>query len=386
MSNMKPPVPESLLPLFLPAPLDGRNGLNRARDTNRQIDAETDIEAIRFWLAEYTLSPHTLRNYRKEAIRLIVWSTRALGKPLSSLTREDFRLYEQFLIAPNVDWTNPAPSRRSGARRLFDSPLSPHSRQQSLNILSSMLNYLVFAGYLAVNPLALGTGRAGTSLRGRRAKHNINYSLWQFVLESIESWPQATVRERQRYERSRWAMRLLYHTALRVSEVANAKSCDFRQRRGRWWLHVKDKSKGKGELGGEIQISETLMSEFARYRTFHGLSPIPLAYDTAPALMSISGDTARHLTSAAVYLIARDVFRRAATMLELDDPIGAKALARATTHWLRQSAILHQSSSAINPDPVRGAQMARTSRSAVREGKTSTVALTQDDEPRSASA
>ena len=48
--------------------------------------------------------------------------------------------------------------------------------------------------------------------------------------------------------------------------------------------------------------------------------------------MSIAGDHARHLTPAAVYLIVREVFRRAADALESADPVGATTLRRAATH------------------------------------------------------
>src|SRR5579863_10202016 len=95
---------EPALAIALPATLDGRLGTNRANGPHRQIAADTDVEAVRLWLAEYTASPHTLRSYRKEAVRLLLWATQTLGKPLSSLTREDFLLYERFLAAPTGDW------------------------------------------------------------------------------------------------------------------------------------------------------------------------------------------------------------------------------------------------------------------------------------------
>jgi len=123
-----------------------------------------------------------------------------------------------------------------------------------------------------------------------------------------------------------------------VSEAANANAADFYQRRGKWWLHVV----GKGGAEGEVPVSDTLMADFARYRAFHGLSPVPAASETGPAVMSIAGDDARHLTPAAIYLIVRDVFRRAADALDAIDPVGATTLRRASTHGLRHSAASHQ--------------------------------------------
>nr|WP_284503623.1 MULTISPECIES: tyrosine-type recombinase/integrase [unclassified Caballeronia] len=322
----------------MPTAHDGRLGTNRANGSHKQIAADTDVEAVRLWLAEYTASPHTLRSYRKEAVRLLLWATRSLGKPLSSLTREDFLLYERFLAAPTVDWADPDLPRRGPARRLFEGALSERSRHQALGILSGMLTYLVSAGYLAGNPLALRRGRITSVSRSRRVERYLDHALWNHVLASIEQWPRLTERDEQHYERSRWLIRLLYHAALRASEAAHATAADFYQRRGKWWLHVV----GKGGADGEVPVSDELMADFARYRVFHSLAPAPSARETGPAVMSIAGDDSRHLTSATVYLIVKEVFRRAAEALEPADPAGAVTLRRASTHWLRHSAATHQ--------------------------------------------
>ncbi len=326
------------LAIVLPPALDGSLGTNRATGRHRQTAADTDVEAVRLWLAEYSASPHTLRSYRKEAVRLLLWASRTLCKPLSSLTREDFLLYEIFLAAPTGDWADPDLPRRGRTRRLFDGPLSERSQHQALGILSGLMTYLVSAGYLAGNPLALRRGRTTSARRSRRVERYLDHALWDHVLATVEQWPRVTERDEQHYERCRWLIRLLYHTALRVSEAANAKAADFYQRRGKWWLHVI----GKGGAEGEVPVSDALMADFARYRIFHGLPPVPSARETGPAVMSIAGDDARHLTPAAIYLIVKEVFRRAADAREPSDSVGAATLRRASTHWLRHSAASHQ--------------------------------------------
>ena len=72
---------DDLAVIALPTTLNGSNGSNRAMGKSRQIAADTDVDAVRLWLAEYASSPHTLRNYRKEAVRLLIWATQGLGKP-----------------------------------------------------------------------------------------------------------------------------------------------------------------------------------------------------------------------------------------------------------------------------------------------------------------
>lgn len=180
--------------------------------------------------------------------------------------------------------------------------------------------------------------RGTRASRTRRVERYLDHALWQVVFDAVEMWPQATARERQHYERSRWVVRLLHHTALRVSEAAQAKASDFVQRRSRWWLHVI----GKGGTEGEVPVSDALMTEFGRYRAFHGMSPLPRADEPTPAVMSIAGDTTRHLTPTAVYLIVKEAFRRTADTLEPIDSAGAATLRRASTHWLRHSAASHQ--------------------------------------------
>ena len=323
----------------LPPTLDGSLGTNRALSSVRQTAADTDVDALRLWLAEYAGSPHTLRNYRKEAVRLIIWATQCLGKALSSLNREDLLIYESFLANPSGDWIDPSLPRRGGGRRLLEGPLSASSVRQAMGILSGLFGYLVAAGYLAGNPLALRRRRSESKSSRRSAvERYLDHDLWQFVLDFIDTVPRSTVREKQHYERVRWLFRLLYGAALRASEVAQAKSCDLELRRGKWWLCVI----GKGAVEGDVPVSDELMADLARYRQFHGLPAVPAAQEKTPLVMSVAGRIDRFLTPTAIYLIVKEVFRRAADSLEATDPGKADTLRRSSTHWLRHTAASHQ--------------------------------------------
>ena len=338
MTDLLPSIKSPSIRAPLPT-LDGSDGSNRARGGIRQIAADTDVDAIRLWLAEYATSPHTLRNYRKEALRLLVWASQGLGKPLSSLNREDLLAYEDFLANPSGQWTDPALPRRGGGRRLFDGPLSPRSVRQAMGILSGLFGYLVAAGYLAGNPLALRR-RRGNSKSARRVavERYLDHALWQSVLDFIETLPQATHREQQHYERVRWLFRLLYGASLRASEVAQAKSSDLAQRRGKWWLNVI----GKGAVEGDVPMSDELIADLARYRQFHGLPALPMTLENTPLVMSVAGRTDKFLTPTSIYLVVKEVFRRAAVALDAVNPAGAATLHRASTHWLRHTSATHQ--------------------------------------------
>lgn len=322
----------------LPPNLSGAHGANRAPPgVPRQIAADTDVAAIGVWLAEYITSPHTFRSYRKEAERLLAWATQVRGKAISSLTREDVLAYEDFLANPPNNWCDDALARRGDHRRLFAGPLSDRSRRQALGILAGLFNYLVRAGYLAGSPFALQPRRR----RGRKASHQVerflDRPLWTDALTQLEHWPRMTPRESQRYERSRWVLRLLYETALRVSEAAQAQEADLQLVRGRWWLRVI----GKGGVEGRVPLSDTLMRDFARYRSFLELSLTPEAGSRRPLILGIAGrDDA--LTPTAVYLIVKDTFGRIADDWEAEDPVRAAQLRRVSTHWLRHTAASHQ--------------------------------------------
>jgi len=68
------------------------------------------------------------------------------------------------------------------------------------------MTYLVSAGYLAGNPLALRRGRNASIKRSRRVERYLDHALWNRVLASVEQWPRLTERDEQHYERSRWLM------------------------------------------------------------------------------------------------------------------------------------------------------------------------------------
>ena len=96
-----PTMPTPLEVFLLPSDLNGEKGANRALHTiTKQIDASNDLQAIHTWLLEFEHSSQTLRTYRKEAERLLLWTIIEKQKPFSSLTRDDLRDYQQFLSTP----------------------------------------------------------------------------------------------------------------------------------------------------------------------------------------------------------------------------------------------------------------------------------------------
>lgn len=186
--------------------------------------------------------------------------------------------------------------------------------------------------------------RAGGVGAAPRIERFLDQPLWRDALAEVERWPQDTLRGRQRYERARWVLQLLYATVLRASEAAQAHEGDLPHVRGRWWLRVI----GKGNVEGRIPLSDSLIQDYARYRAFLGLSVQPDTASRRPLICGIAGH-AQPLTSTAVYLIVKDVFRRVATAWEADQPERTAQLRRASAHWLRHTAASHQADDGMPP-------------------------------------
>lgn len=338
-------VPLPLEHLQAPRCLSGEEGGNRAPGyITQQIDANNDLQAIESWLAEFTDSPHTHRNYRKESERLLLWSLIERGKPLSSLTRDDLRGYQNFLLnpQPNHRWCGPRTLRQDPCWKPFEGPLSPASAAHAITIINALFSYLVEAGYLAGNPLGL----LRRKLRPKRDKTTLterflDESLWQEVLHYIEGLPKTSSRKKKEYERIRFLFYLLYLLAPRVSEISQTKMSSFQQVRGKWWWKVT----GKGQKTHLIPVNDSMLDALMRYRQFYELSPLPEVNEATSLFMSLNGK--QGITSNMIYRLVKKVFLDCAAQLEQSRPDFASKLKQASTHWMRHTSITHQADAGI---------------------------------------
>ncbi|GHA86762.1 site-specific integrase [Modicisalibacter luteus] len=128
----------------------------QSQPATARIPAQDDFEAVGHWLAEYAASPQTVRAYRKEAERLMLWLVdKRLG--LRDVDRRWLEAYEKFLAAPHPveRWIGPPRPRSHPQWRPFRGPLSAASRRQSLVILQGLFAWLVEAGWVNHNPFRL---------------------------------------------------------------------------------------------------------------------------------------------------------------------------------------------------------------------------------------
>ena len=339
--------------------LDGIHGTNRAAGNRPQIAANTDVDAIKAWLARYIDTKTTFDNYRKEAERLLLWSTVELQKPISSLTHEDFLVYQRFLADPQpasrwIMKTGKRVARSHSDWRPFAGPLAPTSQRQAIIILNAMFSWLVNAGYLGGNPLSLSRQRA------RKAKPRVTRfledDLWLEVKVTIDTMPRESDRERDHYFRTRWLFSLLYLCGLRISEVVGNSMGGFFCRRDkdgeeRWWLELL----GKGDKLRIVPATNELMVELTRYRREKGLSHSPLPTENTPLLLPIGGKS-RTMTRGAVHAIVKQVFEKAAERFRQRGPESeyqAIRIEHASAHWLRHTAGSHMANNDVDLRHVR---------------------------------
>ena len=339
---------EPLEGLVLPHHLSGERGRNRAQGLP-QVAANDDRSAVLAWLARYKDSLATLASYRKEAERLLLWCVHQHGKALSDLTHEDFLAYESFLEDPQpadrwvMQVAQKAP-RSSPHWRPFAKPLDRQSQRQALSILNSLFNWLVQAGYLAGNPLALR--RRKSVARPAKTSRFLPHEHWAQVRATIESLPTGKPRLALQAARYRWLFSLLYIGGLRISEVCNNSMGDFYWRRGadgreRWWLEIR----GKGEKTRVIPATDELVSELMRYRKSNDLGPLHREGDSAPLLLPLIGGS-KPMGRSAVHELVKTIFRETAARLRAlgpDHEAAASHVEKASAHWMRHTAGTHQS-------------------------------------------
>lgn len=337
--------------------LDGHDGDNRADWARLQITAETDAGAIRCFLAEYDRSPGTLRVYQRECERLLLWSLVDCGKPLSSLNRQDFEGYLNFLADPQPAtlWCGPKADRETDKWRPFVGPLSDSAVLTAMAAINSLMRYLVDAGYLAGNPLGLIRQRrrklaaeAAGPIQSvvatdevEKIERFLDEQMWQAVTRAIELMPRSSPAETDEYERARFIAALLYMLAPRAGELESHRMNSFREERGRWWWHVV----GKGGKKAKVPLADDMLQALVRYRKHLGLTAVPKKSDTTPLLVSLrnrSPITARRLNQ-----ILKKIFAEAADLLPPEAEHKREKLRAASAHWGRHTGITAKLDSGI---------------------------------------
>lgn len=368
-------LPRPLAELYQAVPeLLGQSGSNRARGEQAQTQAQDDVQALESFLSEYSQSPGTLRIYRRECERLYLWAWLERGCAVSSLTREDFESYIDFLKDPQPArrWCGPKAPKESERWRPFVAPLDMAAVRTALAALNSMMSWLVDAGYLAGNPLGLirqrlkkanatlgnSSSQAPAWLPGEGAKVErfLDEEMWAAVTQAVEGMPRATPKEAAEYERMRFVCAALYLLAPRAGELENQRMNSFREERGLWWWHVH----GKGDKWARVPVPDDMMEALVRYRQFLGLTAVPSPSDMTPLLVStrtrvnaVSSEPIKGVTARRLNQLLKELFMRAADLLPERAAHKKDKLLRASAHWGRHTAITAKVDSGMDPRYVQ---------------------------------
>ena len=225
MSLVLPPV-FGLVPLerlMLPPALNGQGGVFRSPGPNT-LDASTDLEAINAWLAHHQERISTVRSYRKEAERFLLFCVHVLRKSLSSVSAPDCMQYRAFLMQVPPDWIHPMPVTRTDPMwRPFRGQPSAASQKQALVILQALFAALQSANYVAANPFAAVIKGFNLPSASMDLGRSLSQAEWRFVAEQAQGLgPTAQGR------RMRLVLDLLVSTGLRLDELAHAEQENMR--------------------------------------------------------------------------------------------------------------------------------------------------------------
>ena len=333
--------------------LSGGTGEFRSHMANT-LGARNDLEAVNAWLQRYQEKPSTLRSYRKEVERFMLWCAQELKKPLSSVTSPDCSKYREFLANVPLGWIHAAPVQRTDPMWCaFRGQPGPASQKQALVIVQTMFGALCDAGYLVANPMrSLMKGfdlPAGKLDIGR----SFTEDEWGHVLRCVEGLPVGAERVRLRC-----ILELLVTSGIRLDELAGARYSQLRQESlpdlpETWILTVT----GKRNKTRDVPLKD----EVVRLLEIHGKEFIEEDKDCAdpgalPLIRTLHASVAQWgrvgqgdlcaspvsesagsaLSAAGIYVVLKRFFTYAAKSAE-EAGLDPLKFEKASTHWMRHT-------------------------------------------------
>ena len=349
-----------------------------------------DAQAVALWIAARCLADggeaagrpnHTRRSYSREALRFLLWLRQARGRGLAEASLPDAIAYRDFVSdpQPRAQWCAPRGAEIGTPEwRPFQGPLSPRSRRQSLTVLKSLYRFLQDHGRVGHNPFS-GLAMPRGSQPRLDAGRSLTQAQWQAVCTVMNTHACVGPRRRQ----LAWAVRLLYATGLRASEICAARCADLSwvaldpacapgapgtpqdasapaAGEGSWVLSVV----GKGCRLRDVPVPSALVRELDELVALSGDGERARDAPQRPLLLrwQRAGDGSwRAHTHAHGALGCQALYRQLKRFLaEVADTLArrgaaadAAALRRASTHWLRHTHGTHALAAGVPLDVVR---------------------------------
>lgn len=135
----------------VPHELSGSQGVNRSTKFCL-ITAKDDLQALQAYLYKFRGQEKTLKSYKKELERFLLWCVIERKIPLSSVLLEDCEAYKDFLRDIPPEWIGSWAKRHSNRWRPFVGQLAPSSQKYAIQVVKACFEWLVKTRYLGANP------------------------------------------------------------------------------------------------------------------------------------------------------------------------------------------------------------------------------------------
>ncbi|MET3373316.1 site-specific recombinase XerC [Variovorax boronicumulans] len=181
----------------------------------------SDREALDAWIGTpgaQGRAPATVRGYRKEAERLLLWAVLERRKPLSQLDHFDARAYIEFLAAPPAHWCGPRHHQRwSPLWRPLEAGLGQGALAQARAVARVLFSHWVAVGHVVANPFdGVATSEAATQSPAPE-RSPVQAAHWEAIEVAL-----ARRAEGPRTQRLQLAMAWLRHGTLRPTQLLRA--------------------------------------------------------------------------------------------------------------------------------------------------------------------
>lgn len=340
-----------------PSPYPGNNALG-ARD---------DKHAIELWLAAKATNPNTLRAYRKNVERLLLWCYLERRVTFPDMTVADCIHYRTWLHdlgrktpqewaaagwrLPAEQWIGPrAAKRHSEVWRPFEGPLSSDSVVQDLLTVRSLFEFLLRGHILSLNPWDFMGKRLVARAKLKTATEQFtarSFSMeqWHLVIEGLD--PDGPELER----RLLLILWLGFACGLRAAEMLSLTLGSLVPGRENWRLRVL----GKGDKVRSVPLPSPARQVLLAYLDSVGvpydqvvaaaLGPEDSAAAQQPILRGRRGRRREDGTTLSseplhytrLYIVLKGHLRAQADALAKRNPVAAAKFREASTHWLRHT-------------------------------------------------
>lgn len=330
------------------------------------LGALDDKHAIELWLAAKATNPNTLRSYRKNAERLLLWCYFERQATFPELTAEDAIHYRAWLNdlgrrspeewagagwkLPAEAWIGPRGAKRHSAEwRPFDGALSEGSVAQDLLTVRSLFEFLADGRVVQINPFKL-LGKRATSrpavdeLTDQFTGRSFTMAEWHHVVDGLGVEGCSDLERRLVL-----VLWLGFACGLRASEMLSLTLGSIML--GEVW---RLKVIGKGDKVRNVPLPSPVRDMLLAYLQSVGVQPDEVVRvarapkdDKArmePLLRSRRGRRrvggpapTQPLRYTALYESLKEHLAKRGSELALTDPVAASKFREASTHWLRHT-------------------------------------------------